>query len=218
MDREKRLLLSEVCHLVAVLFYDPQEFLPGVQENSSEYEKIVADVDSALLEIFRSLQQAARVTALNDLRVDYAALFVGPAELRACPYGSVYLEGGRQLYGKTTRAVAEMYSRAGLQVGKDSAFVPDHIAVELEFIHFLLHQAETATPPPAQELYQRFLAHFFLPFAAGLAGAIAARAETDFYRLQGRMLQRLSVLLAATARPGAGWPQPVSNGNPSCQS
>jgi len=196
--------LSEVCHLMAVLFYDPQEFLSGEDAVVwSEYQEVVAAADPALGELYSSLQWAATSVDLTALRVDYAVLFVGPGELRACPYGSVHLEKGHQLYGETTRAVAELYARAGLQIGGDSVMIHDHIAVELEFLHYLLHHMAMVDSPPSANLFSPFLQRFFLPFAKRLAGKISLCAQTDFYRLLGEMLQRLTVILAANVPSAA---------------
>jgi putative dimethyl sulfoxide reductase chaperone len=147
---DKAQILSEVCHLMAVLFYDPEEFLAGEERIVwSEYHNAVAAADPPMVEVYWALQQATTTVDLTVLRVDYAALFVGPGELRACPYGSVHLEKGYQLYGETTRGVAELYAQAGLRLGAESATVPDHIAVELEFLHFLLHRMANADDLPS---------------------------------------------------------------------
>ncbi len=203
---DKAQILSEVCHLMAVLFYDPEEFLAGEERMVwSEYHNAVAAADPPMVEVYRALQQATTTVDLTVLRVDYAALFVGPGELRACPYGSVHLEKGYQLYGETTRGVAELYAQAGLRLGAESATVPDHIAVELEFLHFLLHRMASGETSPSAHIYPPFLQRFFQPFARQLADLLIRRAETDFYRLLGRMLQRLTVVLARTVDlPPAG--------------
>jgi putative dimethyl sulfoxide reductase chaperone len=203
---DKAQTLSEVCHLLAVLFYDPEEFLAGEERIVwSEYHNAVAAADPPMAEVYWALQQATTTVDLTVLRVDYAALFVGPGELRACPYGSVHLEKGYQLYGETTRGVAELYAQAGLRLGAESATVPDHIAVELEFLHFLLHRMANADASPLAHIYPPFLQRFFQPFARQLADLLIRRAETDFYRLLGRMLQRLTVVLARTVDlPPAG--------------
>ncbi|MEE4135072.1 MAG: molecular chaperone TorD family protein [Desulforhopalus sp.] len=199
MATMERLALSEVCHCLAVLFYDPQEFLPGgAADFFNDYRAAFSSGDAELVVAFQALEQAAQQIDLTRLRVDYAALFVGPGELRACPYGSVHLEKGYQLYGETTLRVADLYAQAGLRLGAESGTVPDHIAVELEFLHFLLHRMANADTSPPAHIYPTFLQRFFQPFARQLADLLIRRAETDFYRLLGRMLQRLTVVLART--------------------
>ncbi|MFN2356106.1 MAG: molecular chaperone, partial [Desulfopila sp.] len=81
------------------------------------------------------MEQAIHESRHQDLLVEYARLFVGPFELLAPPYGSVYLETGRRLMGDSTIAVQHMYTNAGLTLDVQEA--PDHIALELEFMHYL---------------------------------------------------------------------------------
>lgn len=203
ITREKEQALGEICRLMAALFYDPREIL-GDQGglDFSGFAAIAAEIDPLLEERCRAVEQAAAGEQRNDLRVDYAALFIGPGELLACPYGSVYLERGRRLFGETTREVAEIYAQAGLHMAEQDGLVADHVAVELEFLHHLfLSQAEgTASLPLARR--NDFLSRYFLPFAGRLAREIVARARSDFYREVGSMLDRLCALLAEAARSG----------------
>ena len=75
---------------------------------------------------------------IEELAIDHARLFVGPFALLAPPYGSVYLEGERRLMGDSTLAVGECYREVGLEVAAGFNGTPDHIAAELEFMHFLV--------------------------------------------------------------------------------
>ena len=75
---------------------------------------------------------------IEELTIDHARLFVGPFALLAPPYGSVYLEGERRLMGDSTLAVGECYREVGLEVAAGFNGTPDHIAAELEFMHFLV--------------------------------------------------------------------------------
>lgn len=76
----------------------------------------------------------------EELTVEYARLFVGPFELKAPPYGSVYLDGGRRVMGDSTMEVVRIYEKAGLAMDKDFKELPDHIAVELEFMYYLIYK------------------------------------------------------------------------------
>jgi TorA maturation chaperone TorD len=203
IDLEKEQALGESCRLMAVLFYDPEEIL-GDQGglDFAGFANVAGQIDALLGEECRAVERAAAGERLNDLRVDYAALFIGPGELLACPYGSVYLERGRRLYGETTREVEEIYAEAGLHPAKGDGVVADHIAVELEFLHHLfLSQAEgTASLPLARR--NDFLFRYFLPFAGRLAKEIVVRARSRYYQGVGRMLDRLCALLAEAGCPG----------------
>ncbi len=79
---------------------------------------------------------------LKSLSVDFAELFVGPYKLLAPPYGSVYFEENR-IMGDSTIDVSNCYESEGLDIVIKDA--PDHIAVELEFMYFLVARQIEAT-------------------------------------------------------------------------
>lgn len=91
--------------------------------------------------IFSSEMEKAFLKAdEEELTVEYARLLVGPYELKAPPYGSVYLDGERRVMGDSTMEVIRLYEEAGLVMDKDFKELPDHIAVELEFMYYLIHK------------------------------------------------------------------------------
>lgn len=122
-----------------------------------------------------------------DLRVDHAALFVGPFALKAAPYGSVYLERDRLLMGATTLAAAAAYAAAGLEVTLHEP--PDHIAVELEFMHYLATLAAQAAErgdddaaARVTDQQSRFLHEHLAAWTPAFCAAIQRGADTGFYR------------------------------------
>lgn len=68
-------------------------------------------------------------------KVLYTRFIDGPGA-PAPPYGSVYLEG--RLMGETTLSALDAYRRAGLAPAEDLGDLPDHAAVEAEFLCELL--------------------------------------------------------------------------------
>ena len=126
---------------------------------------------------------------LEKLRVDFARLFVGPYRLLAPPYGSIYLEGDYKVMENSTVDVRERYREAGLDISEKFKDVPDHIAVELEFMYFLIFKEIEAihsdTPEVAYEQLCRqksfFQNHLGL-WAGEFARHVERHAETDFYR------------------------------------
>jgi len=73
---------------------------------------------------------------IDSLKVDYSKLFVGPFKVLAPPYGSVYLEEGKAINGESTIDIANMYIQENLKV--DLKEPADHIAIELEFMYYLM--------------------------------------------------------------------------------
>ncbi|MFO7905903.1 MAG: molecular chaperone TorD family protein, partial [Pirellulaceae bacterium] len=83
------------------------------------------------------------VAALADreaLARAHARLFLGPFEILAPPYASLYLDPSRRLMGQFSRQAETAYAEAGLALGPGPREAPDHIAHELEFMYYLVFQ------------------------------------------------------------------------------
>jgi len=126
---------------------------------------------------------------LEELSIDHARLFLGPFALLAPPYGSVYLEGERRLMGDSTLAAGECYNEAGLEVSADFNGTPDHIAVELEFMHFLVVKELDALAggnlDRAQNFSQKqraFLERHLAVWVPDFSRSVEEQAKTGFYQ------------------------------------
>jgi TorA maturation chaperone TorD len=124
---------------------------------------------------------------LERLRVDHSRLFVGPFRLLAPPYGSVYLEPFGRLMGDSTVDVRRRYEEEGLTV--ELSEVPDHVAIELEFAHFLCVRAAKAIGDSDQGLARAYLwkRRAFLSVHLGawideFTAGVRRHAQTAFYR------------------------------------
>jgi DMSO reductase family type II enzyme chaperone len=79
---------------------------------------------------------------LESLRNEYDRLFEGPGHVQVPPYESVHrkdvseMERGL-LMGTATLDARRRYAEAGLAIAPDFTDLPDHIAVELEFMCYL---------------------------------------------------------------------------------
>jgi len=73
----------------------------------------------------------------QELAIEYTRLFIGPFKTLAPPYGSVYLENG-VIMGDSTIDVLKLYNSTGLGIDENFKNLPDHIAAELEFMHYLV--------------------------------------------------------------------------------
>jgi len=120
---------------------------------------------------------------------DYAQLFAGREAACASPYGSVWLDDGAPMMGDSTMAVLQHYENGGFEVDRGFGDLPDHIAVELEYLHVLLAREadavgreDAATARGATELRTRFLAEHLGAWIAPFAAAVRDRAGSAFYR------------------------------------
>ncbi len=154
--------------------------------------------DENLIRMLNGLSESARelhpelagnIPGMDDvelLKVDYSKLFVGPYELLAPPYGSVYLEDGR-LMGDSTMDVKNWYATEGLEITLRE--VPDHIALELEFVYFLISRETEAISNSSSEdaihyleKQKAFVGTHLGQWISAFADRVKERAETEFYR------------------------------------
>ena len=135
------------------------------------------------------MERAVRQTGDEELAVDHARLFVGPFGLKAAPYGSLYLDGDGKVMGNSTMRVIQIYEEEGLEIDDEFTELPDHVAVELEFMYYLIHRAvgefeeggiERCAHSVAAQ--RKFLGEFLLPWLEPFCGRIRQEAETIFYR------------------------------------
>ena len=133
---------------------------------------------------------------LLDRKVEYARLFLSSVARTVPPYGSVYLEEERKLMGESTMAVQRFYGRYNLKLEIRDA--PDHIAVELEFMHYLA----CADPLDGgfRDALEEFTTLFAAPWLHPFAEAVAETGVSPFYT----HLSRLTADFVVSALAGNG--------------
>jgi TorA maturation chaperone TorD len=109
--------------------------------------------------------------------------------MHAPPYGSVYLDGARQIMGESTLEVRNKYREVGLDISSGFRNPPDHIAAELEFMYFLiLKEIEAIENSDIEktlsflEKQRDFLKKHLGAWVFDFADNIEENAETDFYK------------------------------------
>ena len=173
--------------MLAAAFYEPEKdfFLEEkLCENLTSLLAATGCLDAAAAA--EKMTAALTESDQRTLLVEHARLFVGPFELTAPPYGSVYLEKGRRLMGDSTLAVQKMYHDAGLDLEAKDA--PDHIAFELEFLHYLcqceLEAAGRDDHAAVQEFRRQqatFYSRYLAPWVPDFCAAIRNGTECGFY-------------------------------------
>ncbi|SJZ92628.1 chaperone TorD involved in molybdoenzyme TorA maturation [Trichlorobacter thiogenes] len=180
-------LHEDTYRLLAACFYPPTEQLR--EEQSCD---ILADLlDQCCPAAAAHANQAAaylKSSTDEQLLVEYSRLFLGPFKLVAPPYGSVWLDQSKTVMGASTARVAAFYQKYGLQLADDFPELPDHIAVELEFLSYLaFKQREAATAGDSAgaaayiQAQQDFLTTFLLPWLTPFCAAISDDGEAPFY-------------------------------------
>jgi putative dimethyl sulfoxide reductase chaperone len=195
LDLERASARELVLRLLAACYYEPgPEF---AEERVFEaMREAAARFDPDLATAADRLGHAFAATPIDELRLDYARLFLGPDQVIAPPYGSVWLSGERAVMQDSTLAVLALYREGGFELADDFRDVPDHIAAELEFLYLLVFNENRARDDPAAEtlasilaLRRRFLAEHLGAWIDPFAGAVSEGARTHFYRELARLTQ-----------------------------
>ena len=125
---------------------------------------------------------------LEAFKVEFSRLFVGPYEMPAAPYGSVYLEEGRKMMGDSTLDVRNRYREAGLDTAKSFKDAPVHITAELEFMYYLIFKeieafsnSDTEAAIDFIQKQKSFLEDHLMAWMPEFAKSIIASAENPFY-------------------------------------
>ncbi len=182
--------IKENCfRLLSACFYEPQNNLfieEKLFENLSEGLKQVCP-DAAVFSGY--MDKSIHNYTEDDLRVEYAKLFVGPFELLAPPYGSVYLDDGGRVMGDSTMEVIDTYEKEGLARSDNFKDLPDHIAVEMEFMSYLIYKErealENSDPDTARAYVKKqevFLKNYLRPWVIPFCRKIKEGTENGFYK------------------------------------
>jgi len=185
--REKK--RGDCCRLLSACFYQPEKdvFLQeGIFENLASLLKEVSPEASAFVS---EMEKAFLISSEVELTVEYARLFVGPNELLAPPYGSVYLDRGRKVMGDSTMEVINMYEEQGLSIDKEFRNLPDHITAELEFMYYLIYKelealdrADIATALSAIKTQELFMNRFLRPWIEPFCHNLREGSDSGYYK------------------------------------
>jgi TorA maturation chaperone TorD len=184
---ELEYLRLDAYRLLADSYHRPE---PSLLDGTGKLKSCMERICSEAGQYISSMQSdIADLAGVGTIEVDYARLFVGPFNLMAPPYGSVYLEGERQVMGASTADVQMRYRAAGLDVDTGFKDAPDHVAAELEFMHFLIFKAmEAAGQGDADQVIacltnqQSFLEIHLGAWIHEFADNVVKNAATSFYR------------------------------------
>ena len=202
-DQERRLARADLCRFVAACYYEPG---PEFAEERLFDSMLAAAIriDPGLAQRARSLGEVFSSETLEKLLVDYTHLFLGPADVLARPYGSVWMTGEEALMQDSTMAVLALYAEGGFEIDENFRELPDHIAAELEFLYLLIHRATEAQQSgnmpaleAAENLRKRFLREHLARWVRPFIEAMQAGAETAFYRELAQLTERVVAMEAS---------------------
>ncbi len=179
---------QELCRFLAGCYYEPG---PEFTEERL-FESIVAAAQRISPELGEHAQRLGAAFAaadLQDLLVDYTRLFLGAPQALAKPYASVWLSTDPELMQDSAMELQRLYAQGGFEMDEDFRDLPDHVAVELEFLYLLnfqFNQARAAGDDAAVQalavLRTAFLVGHLGRWLGGFILAVHDHAQSEFYR------------------------------------
>ena len=213
---ERALARSQLYRLLALAFRYPDAARGEALERLADGVRIEA-LDRGPRKLQRSLSElavAAGGTTPEALQDRYVAAF-GHVTLPDCPlYETACGTGDPFQQSQTLADIAGFYRAFGLEMAEDAAERVDHLAVELEFMHYLAYREAYALERHGRErsrlireAQRRFLQDHLERWGPVVARAVAVRAD-GVLGAAARLLERF---LAAEARRWRIAPSPVSD-------
>jgi TorA maturation chaperone TorD len=200
---KEKLQRSDCFKLLSACFYSPDLDMLINEDVCGNLTALFEQVIPEAVPYVKQMQQALHSYSEEKLKIAHAELFVGPFELQAPPYGSVYLERNNQVMGKTTLEVIKKYQESGLKL--DIKEPADHIAIELEFMHYLytleaeaLDSGNNAKVQSLASIKNDFLSIYLAPWIPKFCAKIRATADNIFYRSLADCLENFIEHEAAT--------------------
>lgn len=196
-DPDEATAREDMCRFLSACFYEPgPEF---AEEDLFGSMLIAAErIHPDLVRRARALGEAFSTEDLQALLIDYTRLFLGPVQALAKPYGSSWLSAPASSDVPASAAVLDLYSAGGLDLDEEFKDLPDHVAVELEFLYLLTFKrndaqrtGQTDELSALEQLERRFLSGHLGVWIGPFAAAIKSNAETAFYRQLAEMTEEL---------------------------
>ncbi|MGZ8273104.1 MAG: TorD/DmsD family molecular chaperone [Burkholderiaceae bacterium] len=196
-DARRSAARADLCRFLAACYYLPgPEF--AEERVFDSMREAAAKLDPAFAEPVDALGRAFASAPLQELQVDYTALFLNPTGAAAMPYESFWVAGKDPMRTQeATEAVRRFYAEAGFEIDEEFRDLPDHIAAELELLFALIFREARARAMgdptdefAATELRLRFLRSHLGRWVTPFTEALQTEADTDFYRMLAKVTRR----------------------------
>ena len=200
---------------VGALAYPDALLLETVQsgELTQGLRNLLAEIDASLVDggDWEALSDAG---GEDELAVEYSRLFDVGTPAPPCPlYGGLY--GGARM--KTMEEAVRFFNHFGLTLSEEQRELPDHLATELEFLHYLsFREAEAlqkqADPGAFRRAQRDFIERHPGSWVPKLAGRLEQQQPMRFFT---ELVGRLQQFLAHDQRYLTGLVGPAPKGSPS---
>ncbi|MFA5537144.1 MAG: molecular chaperone TorD family protein [Bacillota bacterium] len=158
----------------------------------SQSEKLMRD----LLAVIPSVDKESFI----NLKAEYTRLFIGPMTPICPPYESVFDQSRPDewkgtMAGPTSDAMAAFLRGEGLDLTLEYAELPDHVAIELEFMYYLLSRAYSGEENSAGYLEKAnaFLTEHLAKWLPEFGRLLSQKAREPFYQKVGLLLEAVII-------------------------
>jgi putative dimethyl sulfoxide reductase chaperone len=174
---------ANVYRLLSYLYHDEvsEDLMAKLADKDFIKKLRAAGKESRFSDLGKGLIKMAKHLSRNDvdlyreLSFEYADLFLNAGPSPVLPYESVHATGVPVVMQASVFDVRTAYREAGVHKSEDYRELDDHIAVELEFVRYLLERNEDQA---AANFINTHLANWMPDFHAAFYGA----AILDFYK------------------------------------
>lgn len=130
-------------NIFTALFCQPQQ---EIIKSNKVYDSLLSSIEAIspkCVDYVLDLKKIKSKFKTEKLLVEYTRLFIGPFGMVAPPYSSMYFGSKNNLMSDETLWVINFYNEMGLEFDNKIKEAPDHIAIELEFIYYLIYKEIT---------------------------------------------------------------------------
>lgn len=127
-------------NIFAALFCQPQQ---EIIKSNKIYDSLISSLDilnPKCSDYILDLKKFKSKIKTEKLLVEYTRLFIGPFGMVAPPYSSIYFGQKNNLMCDETLWVINFYNEMGLEFDSSIKEAPDHIAIEMEFIYYMIYK------------------------------------------------------------------------------
>lgn len=190
VDAEQRLVArANACKLLAQALEQPASWDRQLAEGfRQQFQALGPEVARLAQQVGAEMESA--LSGLEAVEIAFARLFLGPFELDAPPYASLYLDPERRLMGAASLAAAEAFAEAGLGPGDGPRDAPDHVTRELEFMYYLAFQEAQTGDAIWGQRARRFWSSHLGVWLPEFSERIAAASAHPFYDALAALLSR----------------------------
>ncbi len=179
---------AEIFNIFSALFCQPEEEFITNSGIYNALESYFSEINPECNVQINILKECIKKYNHQDLLIEYARLFIGPFKIEVPPYSSLYFDQ-KILMSDITIWVIEFYKSAGLNFDRSTKDLPDHIAVETEFIYYVLinslrklKDGELEKAKRYNYLYKYFFENHYKKWVPKFCDEIVAKSNNEFYK------------------------------------